>query len=226
MLVVGCVSQKGGVAKSSLARLLAREFAAAGRRVLLADLDVLQATSLEWMRRRAEARLRPEIRVERCENIKQALKRARQLDIECLILDARGVADAQTLEVARAADAVLIPSGLAVDDLLPTVRLAHELTRSGIPRSRIAVAFCRAGDAPNELGEAARYIREAGYFCLNACWPERAGYRRAHDEGRVATEARHPSLRAKARVFVGAALDFVEQQAGDKKEDKYAGSRG
>ena len=34
MIVVGCASQKGGVAKSSLARLLAREFAARGRRVL------------------------------------------------------------------------------------------------------------------------------------------------------------------------------------------------
>ena len=179
VLVVGCASQKGGVAKSSLARLLAREFAAAGRQVLLADLDVLQATSLEWARRRAEARLRPEVPVERCENIKQALKRARQLGTECLI-----------------------------------------------PRSRIAVALCRAGDAPNELGEAARYIREAGYFCLDASWPERAGYRRAHDEGRVATEARHPSLRAKARVFVAAALNFVEQQAGEKKEGKHAGSRG
>jgi len=124
VLVVGCASQKGGVAKSSLARLLAREFAAAGRRVLLADLDVLQATSLEWSRRRVGAGLRPDIPVERCENTRQALERGRRVDAEYLVLDARGVADAQTLEVARAADVVFIPSGLAVDDLLPAVRLA------------------------------------------------------------------------------------------------------
>jgi chromosome partitioning protein len=225
VLVVGCVSQKGGVAKSSLARLLAREFAAKGRRVLLADLDVLQATSLEWARRRAESGQQPPVRVERCENTKQALKHARQGDADCLVLDARGIADAQTLEVARAADAVLIPSGLAVDDLLPAVRLAHELTSAGIPRARIAMVLCRAGDRPSEIREAAQYIGEAGYHCLEAAWPERAGYRRAHDEGRVATEARHPSLRAKARVVVAAVVDFVEKQAGKKKEQTHEKSR-
>ncbi len=225
VLVVGCVSQKGGVAKSSLARLLAREFAMAGQRVLLGDLDVLQATSLEWARRREKAEQRPNIPVERCESIKQALKLARQVDAECLVLDARGMADTQTLEVARAADAVFIPSGLAVDDLLPAVRLAHELTHAGIPQSRLAVALCRAGDAPKEFEEAARYIGEAGYLCLDATWPERAGYRRAHDEGRVATEARHPSLRARARVFAAVAMAFIETRKSNAREGKFAKSR-
>ena len=212
MLVVGCVSQKGGVAKSSLARLLARELAASGRRVLLADLDVLQATSLDWARRRTAAGLTPDVPVERCDSARQALKRARETDVECLVLDARGVADQQTLDVARAADAVFIPSGLAVDDLLPAARLAHELTGAGIQPARIAVALCRAGDAKGELEEAARYIGEAGYRCLDVAWPERAGYRRAHDEGRAATEARHPSLRNKARAFAASAIAFVESQ--------------
>jgi chromosome partitioning protein len=222
VLVVGCASQKGGVAKSSLARLLAREFSAAGRRVLLADLDVLQATSLAWAHRRTAAGLRPEVPVVRCESVKLALKLARDAKAECLILDARGFADAQTLEVAQAADALLIPAGLAVDDLLPSVRLAHELTRAGIPRTRIAVALCRSGDAASEIAEAARYVTEAGYHCLPIAWAERAGYRRAHDEGRVATEARHPSLRAKAHSFAAGALDFIEKQAPSKKERRHA----
>jgi chromosome partitioning protein len=226
VLVVGCASQKGGVAKSSLARLLAREYADAGRRVLLADLDVLQATSLDWARRRTEAGLQPEVPVVRCESAKQALKRARDIDAECLVLDARGIVDQQTLEVARASGAVLIPSGLAVDDLLPAVRLAHELIRAGIRQQLIAVALCRAGDAPGELGEARRYIAEAGYRCLDVAWPERAGYRRAHDEGRVATEAHHPSLRANARAFAAAAIGFVEEQALPEKGRKHAKSRG
>lgn len=218
MFVVGCASQKGGVAKSSLARLLARELAASGRRVMLADLDVLQATSLEWARRRTEAGLRPQVPVVRCESVKQALKLARQGDADCLVLDARGFADAQTLEVAQAADALFIPAGLAVDDLLPSVRLMHELTRAGVPRARIGVALCRSGDAATEIAEAARYIAEAGYHVLPIAWPERAGYRRAHDEGRVATEARHPSLRAKAQSFAAGALAFIDKQAGLEKE--------
>lgn len=218
MLVVGCASQKGGVAKSSLARLLAREYAASGRRVLLADLDVRQATSEEWARRRAEAGIKPAVAVERCDSVKAALKRARQTDADCLILDARGFADAQTLDAARAADALLIPSGLAVDDLLPAVRLAHELTAAGIPAARIAMALCRTGDAAGEIEEATQYLADAGYHCLSAAWPERAGYRRAHDEGRAATEARHPSLRAKAKAFADAARAFVATQSGKEKE--------
>ncbi|WP_207553519.1 ParA family protein [Teichococcus deserti] len=224
MLVVGCASQKGGVAKSSLARLLAREMAAQGQRVLLADLDVRQATSLEWARRRAEAGLRPELQVARCETVKNALKQARQAEVDCLILDARGFADAQTLEVAGAADALLIPSGLAVDDLLPSVRLAHELTRAGIAPARIGVALCRAGDTAGEIAEAARYVAEAGYHCLPVAWPERAGYRRAHDEGRVATEARHPSLRGRAEAFAAGILDFIARQPRLKKDDKHGRS--
>jgi chromosome partitioning protein len=160
-----------------------------------------------------------------CESVKHALKRARQADADCLVLDARGFADAQTLEVARAADALLVPSGLAVDDLLPAVRLAHELTRAGVPRARIGMALCRTGDAPGEIAEAARYIGEAGYHCLSAAWPERAGYRRAHDEGRVATEARHPSLQGKARAFSASAVAFIEAQASLKKEGRHASSR-
>lgn len=226
MLVVGCASQKGGVAKSALARLLAREFAERGRRVLLADLDVMQATSLEWARRRTEAGYLPAITVEGCETVKQALKRARQAEADCLVLDARGFADQQTLEVAEAAAAVLIPSGLAVDDLLPAVRLAHELTRAGVTRARIGMALCRAGDAESELAEAKRYIAEAGYHCLANAWPERAGFRRAHDEGRVATEARHPSLRAKAQAFASAAIAFIENQAAHEKEAKHGKPRG
>ncbi len=225
MLVVACASQKGGVAKSSLARLLAREFAASGRIVLLADLDVSQATSLEWARRRNAAGILPGIAVERCENLKKTLKSARDAGANYLVLDARGIADAQTLEVARAANAVFIPSGLAVDDLLPAVRLAHELVGAGIPRDRLAVALCRTGDARSEHEEAARYIGEAGYHCLDVPWPERAGYRRAHDEGRAATEARHPSLRAKARLFVASAMAFVDRQAVSDKEPKHAKSR-
>ncbi|UPG73806.1 ParA family protein [Roseomonas gilardii subsp. gilardii] len=197
------------MAKSSLARLLARELAAQGRDVLLADLDVLQATSAEWARRRAASGRKPVVRAECFDGLDPALRAARRDQADCLVLDARGFADAQTLEVARAADAVLIPSGLAVDDLLPTVRLAHELLGQGIPASRIAIALCRAGDSAAEIEEAALYVREAGYHCLPHAWPEKAGYRRAHDEGRVATEVSHVSLRRKAEAFARDAVAFV-----------------
>src|SRR5689334_4644250 len=97
--VVACVSQKGGVGKSSLARLLAREYAAAGRRVLLADLDTLQATSVEWGRRREESGIAPGVAVRGFESVKKALKAAASGGVEMLVLDGRGFADRQTAEI-------------------------------------------------------------------------------------------------------------------------------
>ncbi|WP_310707558.1 nucleotide-binding protein, partial [Burkholderia multivorans] len=50
--IVAFVSQKGGVGKSTLARALAREAAAGGLRVKVADLDTQQGTAVDWHRLR------------------------------------------------------------------------------------------------------------------------------------------------------------------------------
>ncbi|MBD4961076.1 AAA family ATPase, partial [Xanthomonas citri pv. citri] len=50
--VVAFISQKGGVGKSTLSRALAREAAAGGLRVKIADLDTQQGTSIDWHRLR------------------------------------------------------------------------------------------------------------------------------------------------------------------------------
>jgi ABC-type transport system involved in cytochrome bd biosynthesis fused ATPase/permease subunit len=47
-LIIGVVSQKGGVGKSTIARLIARELAAQDWEVKIADLDISQATSYHW----------------------------------------------------------------------------------------------------------------------------------------------------------------------------------
>jgi chromosome partitioning protein len=214
--VVSCLSQKGGVAKSAVARLVAREYAAAGRRVLIADLDVLQATSKEWSDRRMDAAIFPTVPTQSFETVKAALKGADGVDL--LVLDGRGFADRHTADAATASDAILLPTGTGVDDLRPAVRLAHELIAAGVEHRRLVFALCRTGDSVRENDEAGQYIRTAGYFCLAPVWPERAGYRQAHDEGRTATEARHPSLQAKARLFAGALTGTLDTLIGKTKK--------
>ena len=54
-LQIGAISQKGGVGKSSIARLIAREYAVAGWDVKIADLDIAQATSTNWKQRRYQS---------------------------------------------------------------------------------------------------------------------------------------------------------------------------
>ena len=197
-IVVGIISQKGGVGKSTLARLVAREFAAQDWRVELGDLDISQATSFKWRTRQLQNALEPDVPIEQFGRVDQALKVADQYDL--LVLDGAPHATAATEQIARASDLVIIPTELAVDDLEPGALLAHDLLKASIPRQRIVFALCRVGTSDAEIADARRYIGEAGYRVLAGELPEKVGYRRASDEGRAVTETRFPSLNQYART--------------------------
>jgi chromosome partitioning protein len=128
------------------------------------------------------------------------------------VIASRGFADRLTQDVAKASDKILLPTGLALDDLRPSVRLAHELVEAGVKGRKLAFVLCRTGDSDKEISAAKSYIEEAGYRCLAAPWPERTGYRDAHDQGKAATEALHPSLRTKAEAVAKAIVDFISEE--------------
>src|SRR3954452_2800840 len=153
--IIAVVSQKGGVAKSTLARALAREAAANGLKVKLADLDTQQGTSTNWHRRRLDAGVQPVFSVEGFKTAVQALKAANGFDL--VVLDGPARASAATLEIARQAALVVQPTGASVDDLHPAVLTFHELVREGVPRERLAFALSKIGtDA--EDAEARSYL--------------------------------------------------------------------
>ena len=54
-MIISLISQKGGVGKSGIARLLAVEFVRAGWSVKIADLDTMQGTATKWKARRDRA---------------------------------------------------------------------------------------------------------------------------------------------------------------------------
>ena len=166
-LLIGIVSQKGGVGKSTLARLIAREYSQAGWTVKIADLDVSQGTSYNWQARRLQNGIEPVISVERFGTVEQALKQKQHFDL--VILDGPPHSTAGTLRIAAAADLVVLPTGLALDDMEPSVLLAHELVKKGIPKARLAFAFCRVGDSESEIAEAREYVTQAGYRRLTGC---------------------------------------------------------
>ncbi|MDP6514594.1 MAG: ParA family protein [SAR202 cluster bacterium] len=194
--MIGTVSQKGGVGKSTIARLIAREFAAQKWSVKIADLDISQATSFRWRSRRLEIGIKPDVPVEQYGRVEQALAIAPQYDL--LVIDGAPHATLATQEIAKVSDIVIIPTGLAVDDLEPTVLLAHDLAKHTDP-SRIAFALCRVGDSLPEIEEVRRYLTRTTYTVLDGALPDMTGYRRAFDEGRVASETRYPGLNKRAQ---------------------------
>lgn len=205
--IIGFVSQKGGVGKSTLARGISREAAANGLNVKIADLDIQQGTSVNWYRRRLAAGIEPIFSVESFKTASQALKLAFQFDY--LIIDGPARASAATLEIARAATLIIQPTGSSVDDLEPAVLTFHELVRDGIPRDRLAFALTRVGTNAEE-SEARAYITQAGYTSLTGSIQERPAYRQASNVGLSITETRYPQLNKRADALIQAMVDQID----------------
>jgi chromosome partitioning protein len=215
-LLVGSISQKGGVGKSSCARLVAREYANSGWNVKIADLDVAQASTIDWKKRRDQNAIQPEIAVEPFRILQLALKVAPNYDL--IVFDAPPHASDATREVARKSDLCIIPTGLSLDDLRPAVLLGHELVDAGIPKNKLEYVLWRVGDRENELAEARAYLEQAGYTVLKGSIPERTAYRRASDAGRALSEVSHPSLRARAEEVAQAIVDRITRQTRRAKQ--------
>ena len=205
--IIGMVSQKGGAGKSTLARLFARELARDGFAVKIADLDTQQTTCADWAADRAEAGVEPEIQAQAFGKLATALREAGRYD--AYILDGRPHSSEQTLEISRAADLVVIPTGQTKDDLKPAVRLAHALVEAGTPPERIAFALVRTTGSMAELAAARAYLQAADYAVLDGALPVSTGYGIAHDGGRAATETTHRSLNAKAEQLAQAIIDHL-----------------
>lgn len=205
--IVSIVSQKGGVGKSTLARLLAREFAAQGWNVKIADLDISQGTSFEWRMRRLQGKIEPDIAVEQFGNVDKALKLNDHYDL--LVLDGAPHSTSATRAIALASHLTVIPTGLALDDLRPAVVLAHDLVKQGVSRDKIVFALCRVGDSVLEIEDSRAYLEKTGYSILPGALPEKTAYRRASDEGRALTETRFPSLKERAEELTQGMVDRI-----------------
>lgn len=208
-LNIGFISQKGGVGKSTLGRLIAREYAANEFDVLIADLDISQSTNYSWNGRRLQNNVKPDIAVQQFRSVEAALKLESTYDV--IVFDGAPHATRQTLDIARISELVVIPTGTSIDDLEPTIKLAHELKGKGIERKKISIALSRIGNSQIEINEAIEYIKLSGYFLLDGFIPEKTSYRRASDEGKAATETQHQSTNEKADEVAQAIINRIEE---------------
>ena len=208
-LVIACVSQKGGVGKSTVARMLAREYAANEWSVKIADMDSNQLTTTRWNARRNQNGFQPEIEVQNHKTVSQALRTADSYDL--LIFDGKPSASAETLEIAKKSDIILIPSGYSLDDLEPTVTLANDLVKSKVSRQKIHVIFNHTGDSEAEAQEAREYVQAAGYRVIGEGIPERTVYRRANDLGRASTETTHSTTNQYADQVVQGVVERIKE---------------
>jgi len=216
MIVIGCLSQKGGVGKSTLSRDIARQFALAGYTVKIADLDTSQQTSTTWAALRMENLIEPAVQCEPTSDIRKMVIQSRAAGIDVLVIDGKPHSDRDTRIAAEQSDLVIIPTGPTLDDLQPQVRLGHEFVKQSVERAKIIYVINNVATTPDglEVSDARVFIGQAGFQVADQAIPKRASYQNAQNAGRSLSECPHPSLKRIAETVVEEIYKIAEKQNG------------
>lgn len=205
---IGLISQKGGPGKSTIARGLAVGFAQLEWTAKIADFDLGQLTSTEWLRTRLANAHKPDVYCEPFGNVAQALRNVDNYDV--IIFDPKGETSTITVDIAKSSDLVIIPTALALDDLRPAVVLADQIhTKHGTPVERIVFALNHVGDSDAELADAKAYLAQKPYQVLDGYLSEKVAYRRAMDIGLSILETPYKGPREQAEKLIQAVIDKV-----------------
>lgn len=207
MKIIALISQKGGVGKSTLARLLAVEATKKKIKTLLADCDHQQKTSFEWTQWRKENKITPAIASQVFNQVKDIWSYTKQYQL--IIIDAPARTSQGTLEIAKKADLLVQPVGASRDDLLPALREFNALKAQGIKKDKLLFVLNHLS-TPAEVSATQEYLTESGYPFASFYLSEKASYRQAQSEGKSISEVNYNSLRKQAQKLVSFILKRIE----------------
>jgi chromosome partitioning protein len=206
-LIIACLSQKGGVGKSTISRLIARTYAAAGWSVKIADFNTTQLTSHNWGQLRAQDKNLPQIMTEPYTQP----SRLKRETTDLVVADGRPDSDQSSLDIARLADLVVLPTGLSLDDLEPQLRFAHELVSKGVASSRIIFVLNKTSESPASIHAAREYL--SAYEVAGHDLTNKISYQRAQNFGRALSEcgAQYGKLEEKADLLAAEIVHFINR---------------
>ena len=138
MKVLGLLSRKGGVGKTTLALHLSVLAQEADRRVLLVDLDP-QGSAAAWWQAREGAT--PELEVTEPAKLNALLGTARAAGIGLVIIDTRPSVEADAVQVAALSDYLLVPTRPAIMDLRAILGTL-DIVKGGRHRASIVLNAC------------------------------------------------------------------------------------
>lgn len=201
MKVVGLVSRKGGVGKSTLAIHLADLVAKQGAKVALLDLD-LQGSCASWRLRR-ESKSVLVVRSTHKE-LREHLELCAASGIEWVFIDTMPDIDATTKAVCDIADYVVVPTRPSVMDLESVVGTLKLISRSATPGCAV---FNLTPARGKEIRGAQRELQKRDYTVSPTPIIDRVAYRRAIGFGKVAGD-----LDPKAKLEVENTWKFITSQ--------------
>jgi len=207
---IGLISQKGGPGKSTTGRGLAVGFAQLEWSAIIADFDLDQLTSTEWVKIRLSNGHQPAVFAQPFGSVAQAIQHTQNYDV--VIFDPKGETSTITVDIAKASDLVIIPTALALDDLRPAAVLADRIhLKHGVPANRIVFALNHTGDSESEIAEAREYLGQKPYQVLDGHIPEKVSFRRAMDVGKSILETPYQGPREEAEKLIQAIINKVEE---------------
>jgi chromosome partitioning protein len=121
---------------------------------------------------------------------------------DAIILDMAGRSSIETFRLASKAHLIIQPSSGTLDDLIPAVKLFHELKARGISYDKMAFVLNRI-TTESEALQALEYIKRTGYDVLDGIIQDKAGYKLAQNTGRTLQETNYPTLNESANVLIG-----------------------
>jgi len=214
---ISVINQKGGSGKSTISRAIATSYASADWDVKIADLDINQSTSFEWLQRRLQNKIQPTVAVEAFGTASQALKQSDNYDL--FIFDGAPTASKTTQQIAKESDLIIIPTGLSIDDLRPSVVLANSLVKEDIECERICFVFNRATGSESEYKEACSYLKQTPYVLIDGRIEDKPCYRQAMDIGRSVIETQFKQPREKADLVIQNIINQLELIVSEIVED-------
>ena len=187
MKTIAVMSRKGGAGKSTLAVHMATAAGAAGKRVMLVDMDP-QRSSLEWARERASDW--PIVIEGRAGALFTTHRSAEREGIDLMIVDSRSSADAEASEAARLADLCLIvvrPNFFDLQAVGRTAQLVENMRRPGLFVLNQAPVR-RNGAEPRVIRDALLHLADYPFDMAEVGLRQRAAYQNAMWKGLGAQE--------------------------------------
>lgn len=212
MLSIACISQKGGVGKSTLSRLIARTYAAAGWQVKIADFNTKQKTAVDWAAVRMSQNLDPIVDAAPYSTLRQALADAGAAHL--MVMDGKPDSDTVTLDIAKFANLLILPTGVTQDDLFPQVRFANELKTRGITTQKMLFVLNKTTGSETWNTNTRGALTQAGYSVAETDLAMRTGYMAAQNSGRAISETAYQTLNDRAESLAQEVVVRLTQLAG------------
>lgn len=208
MAIVSMASAKGGCGKTTLAILLAAEFALDGYRVALLDCDLNQHASA-FGKKASQPGLDVLPNIGEAEILRTL--RVAEADHDLVLVDLPGGSSTLAIKALQRSHFVLIPAQPSLPDAKDAMKTvaqvedAEELARAPVPRALVWTRFL-----PGFESKVARHVRQSlegqSIPIMRAALMERAAFRAIHLTGQVPRQTEPGGPAAANVAAIGAEL--------------------